>query len=1046
MDFREARFKVLRSETMTNIWYTDTEGYLMPKGVPNFGSIDAASVKYWGWTGDIGGTAACRVGQQSLGAQVLSSWAGTGAQLIFNPITFPSVPLTVGSVSLWTKIGGNQYAWHDSDGNKTTFTDITHIMGTGGAGPYAFTSKAKALVTGSVTVKWVTGGITKTITDDGAGSFVGATVSAGTVNYDTGAISITFAAGNFPDNNTPIQLSGTTDTTYDVFFQENIGVGDGTSVVFSTTLEQKRLLPGSVLLSYLILGTVYYAVDDGAGNLVDLYGVHVQAGSVINYTTGAITLILGSAPDTSTAVESFYSKAGLIRSVLDYATGDTSVEFAAGYAPDNGATVFSIGSHLTHSDFAGIDVVTGICLINQAGKRIHFRDARGYLDSASEGFDDSVYPHYCKPGDIFSLAAYVRRINGAVAGYLRIRFWDGTSAYTQISAGSTPWDDISKFSGDFSIVDDPYNPGTDIYQFEVTADTRHDKLTAAFKIPTGARAFSVEFETDTTGTQEGDQIFSLSGLYLSQGTTAFSYSPPAEVVYLPRPISQGKPGQILAWESFGRSKWIDPSTVGVAAIAVLNGLTAAVQTLTIGTAGLAPSIASAINNHTVNIPLASAAGVTAGLVANAAWTNWQNMAAGTFNQVANPNIFSQTVRANATNTQDLGTSAVKWRTLYAENVYADTQLRVGGATNYGTVSVVGTELVFGRSGAVVTANMTAFTSVTASLFQANRLYALGTSDIVHLEVKGNAVQTSNLFNIENTGASQYFRANNSLTISHLGRYELTNSTAGSVGFFVRAAVGQSTNLFEIQSSGGTAVNYSDSVGSWYTQICAPRTDNTYTLGTSALCWSSVYATNYRFKGSNNYITSTAGLLTIYTNTGEDIGIQEGLAPYGTPCHYLTSSIGLFHFAAQLSTSGDILPGDTGLYVLGSNSLKWLSAHITTLTSTVVIATELRLNATTGYINFQGPGGVWSDSYYKCYYRVGTLDAAGEASFVHGLNETKIIGMHGMVVNGSGVYLAFPYYFSATAYCTCSVDAANMMLKAGTQHYSFGYKLLVYYRA
>ena len=63
------------------------------------------------------------------------------------------------------------------------------------------------------------------------------------------------------------------------------------------------------------------------------------------------------------------------------------------------------------------------------------------------------------------------------------------------------------------------------------------------------------------------------------------------------------------------------------AISSLNGLTATSQTFaTPGTTGTAPAWVSAASVHTLNIPFASATGVTAGLFSNADWTTFNNKA------------------------------------------------------------------------------------------------------------------------------------------------------------------------------------------------------------------------------------------------------------------------------------------------------------------------------------------------------------------------------------------------------------------------------------
>ncbi|MGZ3744588.1 MAG: beta strand repeat-containing protein, partial [Pseudobdellovibrionaceae bacterium] len=59
-----------------------------------------------------------------------------------------------------------------------------------------------------------------------------------------------------------------------------------------------------------------------------------------------------------------------------------------------------------------------------------------------------------------------------------------------------------------------------------------------------------------------------------------------------------------------------------AGITSLNGLTSGTQTFAIGTSGTSPAFSSATSTHTLNIPLASTAGVTAGLISKADYDNF----------------------------------------------------------------------------------------------------------------------------------------------------------------------------------------------------------------------------------------------------------------------------------------------------------------------------------------------------------------------------------------------------------------------------------------
>ena len=76
------------------------------------------------------------------------------------------------------------------------------------------------------------------------------------------------------------------------------------------------------------------------------------------------------------------------------------------------------------------------------------------------------------------------------------------------------------------------------------------------------------------------------------------------------PNTLGTNGQVLT--SNGSSlTWSNPSGTGISS---LNALTGSSQTFAIGTSGTAPAFSSAVSIHTLNIPMASSAGVTAGLL------------------------------------------------------------------------------------------------------------------------------------------------------------------------------------------------------------------------------------------------------------------------------------------------------------------------------------------------------------------------------------------------------------------------------------------------
>ncbi len=69
-----------------------------------------------------------------------------------------------------------------------------------------------------------------------------------------------------------------------------------------------------------------------------------------------------------------------------------------------------------------------------------------------------------------------------------------------------------------------------------------------------------------------------------------------------------------AMEFCDGSSWTPYLTTGGGGVSSLNGQTGTAQTFAVGNAGTAPLWSSSANVHTLNLPLASAAGVTAGLI------------------------------------------------------------------------------------------------------------------------------------------------------------------------------------------------------------------------------------------------------------------------------------------------------------------------------------------------------------------------------------------------------------------------------------------------
>lgn len=191
-----------------------------------------------------------------------------------------AAPLNGSSVLVLVRTAGPVYvgeAYGTGDGTTTTF---------------AHTMANIPVLPGSVTI---TAG-TVVATDDGDGNLTGSGVSSGSIDYTTGAATITYSTA--PADGTPItadysQLTQVTGESY--------GTGDGTTTTFSHTIASTPVLLGSVTIT---AGSVV-ATDDGLGNLV---GTDVTSGS-IDYDTGASSITYETAPADDTAITASYTHA-----------------------------------------------------------------------------------------------------------------------------------------------------------------------------------------------------------------------------------------------------------------------------------------------------------------------------------------------------------------------------------------------------------------------------------------------------------------------------------------------------------------------------------------------------------------------------------------------------------------------------------------------------------------------------------------------------------------------------------------------------------------
>ena len=264
-----------------------------------------------------------------------------------------------------------------------------------------------------------------------------------------------------------------------------------------------------------------------------------------------------------------------------------------------------------------------------------------------------------------------------------------------------------------------------------------------------------------------------------------------------------------------------PVSAAAAGITLLNGSTSQTQSFAYGTAGTTTAFVTANGVHTLNIPLASAASVTGGLLSNADYTTFTNKI--TSSAVSIAQVLGY-VPASATS---LGNYLVKSNNLsdLASSATARTNLGLGtfataNALDLGSASATGT-IATGRIPAFIGDATVAAASNTIVL--SNSGVTAGTYTKVTVDGKGRVTSSSSLVSSDITSALGYTPASNAVVSSqwttsgtmiyyNTGNIGIgTASPSGTVHvvgssdqghFILRAVAGQSVDIFSVHNSAG----------------------------------------------------------------------------------------------------------------------------------------------------------------------------------------------------------------------------------------------------
>lgn len=154
------------------------------------------------------------------------------------------------------------------------------------------------------TISGVEISVTGTQLDNGTITFTNANITSATLNNRTGKFPITFA--NAPDVDTDVTL--TYRKGYNDYIRDEIqAIGDGSTVAFSTTLDNTPVVSTNCILKYTIGSTAYEITGVASAGTITFTGTGITT-ATLNQITGAFAATFSSAPALNVGVTISYEQ------------------------------------------------------------------------------------------------------------------------------------------------------------------------------------------------------------------------------------------------------------------------------------------------------------------------------------------------------------------------------------------------------------------------------------------------------------------------------------------------------------------------------------------------------------------------------------------------------------------------------------------------------------------------------------------------------------------------------------------------------------------
>ena len=285
-------------------------------------------------------------------------------------------------------------------------------------------------------------------------------------------------------------------------------------------------------------------------------------------------------------------------------------------------------------------------------------------------------------------------------------------------------------------------------------------------------------------------------------------------------------------------------------ITSLNGLTGLTQTFAIGTSGTNPNWTSATSIHTLNIPMASASSVTAGLISNTEWNTFNN-------KIGAVTALTPAAVSTSGATATIQNTGAYWNAnqLQGKNI-STTPPTTGQILTYNSITSQWEPAANGGSGWLLTGNTG--TDPTINF--------LGTKDDKALVIKVNG-QPAGLIGSVNSFGGQTNLGYNASTGSQystaIGAYATANSSSGVALGYQSTASDQYTIAI-----GGTSSSTTEAKKTYATAIgSGAKATEQYTLALGGLA--QAIAANATAIGYNTTADHTN---TVILGNGANVGI------------------------------------------------------------------------------------------------------------------------------------------------------------------------------